>query len=146
MLKLALPHCLLPDNQNNECASVKSPADFFSKGKMFLIKYPSRMSITIDPESRRDSIFWPRISMVMDGHCETALLRTLCLVSKDTAWFISVSRISSTLAAVLNGKFGPNLTPPLHPWPWEAGVFSLTLSSVVLAALDDQGMPFWLVA
>ena len=73
------------------------------------------MSITIDPESSKDGIFWPRISIVMDGHCETALLRTRCLVSKDTAWFINVLRISSNFAAVKDGKCGPTLTPPLRP-------------------------------
>ena len=45
------------------------------------------MSITIDPESSKDGIFWPRMSVVMDGHCETALLITHCLVSKDTEVF-----------------------------------------------------------
>ena len=73
------------------------------------------MSITIDPESRSDRIFWPRISIVMDGHSETALLRTCCLVSKDTAWFVNVSRISSNFAAVKDGEHGPTLTPPLCP-------------------------------
>ena len=106
---------LSADNRNNKCASVKSPADLFNKGKIFLVKYPSCMSVTIDPESRRDGIFWPRISMVMDGHCETALLRMRCLVSKETAWFVKVSRISSNFAAWKGGECGPTLTPSLHP-------------------------------
>ena len=106
---------LAADNRNNECASVKSPADLFNWGKIFLVKCPSRMNITIDPESRRDGIFWPRISMVMDGHCKTALLRMRCLVSKETAWFVKVSRISSNFAAGKEGECGPTLTPPLRP-------------------------------
>ena len=76
---------LAADNRNNKCASVKSPADLFNKHKIFLLKYFSRINITIDPESRRDGIFWPRMSIVMDGHCETALFNTCCLVSKDTS-------------------------------------------------------------
>ena len=134
---------LAADNQNSECASVKSPADLFNKGKMFLLKYLSHINITIDPESRSDGIFWPRMSMVMDGHCKTALLSTCCLVSKDTAWFVRVQKISSNLAAGMEDDSGSTLTPPLHPWPWEAGVFSLTCCSV---AVDELGMPPWLVA
>ena len=96
------------------------------------------MSVTIDPESSKDGIFWPRMSMVMDGHCETALLRTHCLVSKDTTWFVNVLRISSNLAAGMEDDSGSTLTPPLHPWPWEAGVFSLTHYFV---AADELRMP-----
>ena len=55
-LETGITSLLAADNQNNECASVKSPADFFNKGKIFLIKYPSRMSVTIDPESSKDRI------------------------------------------------------------------------------------------
>ena len=75
---------LAANNQNNECASARSPADLFNKGKIFLLKYFSHINITIDPESRRDGIFWPRMSIVMDRHCEIALFNTHCLVSKDT--------------------------------------------------------------
>ena len=34
---------------------------------MFL-KCPSQIHITMDPESSKDGIFWPNISMEMDGH------------------------------------------------------------------------------
>ena len=38
-LETSITSLLAADNQNNECASVKSPADLFNRGKMFLLKY-----------------------------------------------------------------------------------------------------------
>ena len=114
-LETGITLLLAADNQNSECASIRSPADFLNKGKIFLVKYPSHISVTINPESSKDGIFWPRITMVMDGRCETALFKMYCLVSKDTALFVNVWRISSNLAAGTDDDNGLILTPPLHP-------------------------------
>ena len=51
----------------------------------------------MDPESSKDGIFWPNISMEMDGHSETALFNTCCLVSEDTALLVNVLSMSSNL-------------------------------------------------
>ena len=61
----------MADNRNNECASVKSPVGLFSNGKIFLVKYPSRISVTIDPESSNNGTFQPKRSIGTAGHYET---------------------------------------------------------------------------
>ena len=82
---------------------VKSPFVLFNKGSTCFLKWPSRMSITMDPESSKDGIFWPNISMEMDRHSETALFNTRCLVSEDTALLLNVLSMSSNLA--IDGEF-----------------------------------------
>ena len=81
----------------------------------------------MDPESNKDGTFRPRNSIVMDGHCETSLLKMCCLVSLDTALLVKVLSIDSNLSSKCAIEGGSNLAPPLHPRPWEAGAFSLTL-------------------
>ena len=84
------------------------------------------MSITMEPESNKDGTFRPKNSIVMDGHCKTALLRMCCLVSLDMALLDKVFSINSNLSSKCVNKGGSNLAPPLRPRPWEAGAFSLT--------------------
>ena len=69
----------------------------------------------MDPESSKDGISWPNISMEMDGHLETTLFNTHCLVSEDTALLVNVLSMSSNLA--IDGEFcvGSTLTHPLCP-------------------------------
>ena len=83
------------------------------------------MSITMEPESNKDGTFGPRNSIVMDGHCETALLRMRCLVLLDMALLDKVLSMDSNLSSKRVNEGGSNLAPPLHPRPWEAGDFSL---------------------
>ena len=90
--KLALPHCQQLTNKTVNVLQLSCLLFFFNKGKIFLIKYPSCKSITIDPESSRDGIFWPRMSMVMDGHCKTALLRTTLLGLKGHCMICQCSK------------------------------------------------------
>ena len=85
------------------------------------------MSITKEPESNKDGTFRPKNSIVMNGHCETALLRMRCLVSLDMALLVKVLSMDSNLSSKRVNEGGSNLAPPLHPRPWEAGAFSLTL-------------------
>ena len=80
----------------------------------------------MEPESNKDGTFKPRNSIVMDGHCETALLSRHCLVSLDTELLDKVFSIDSNLSFDDINEDGSNLAPPLHPRPWEAGPFSLT--------------------
>ena len=142
-LETGITSLLAANNWNNECASVKLPVDFFNKGKMFLLKHCSWIRVTIDPESSKDGIFWLRISMEMDGYCEIALFKMRCLVSEDTTLLVNVWSISWNWAARIDGGVGSTLTLPLHPWPWETGVFSLTCCGIVVAKL---GIPPWLLA
>ena len=79
----------------------------------------------MDPESNKDGTFKPRNSMVMDGHCETALFKICCLVLDDTALLVKVLTICSNLSSNLVIEGGSNLAPPLHPRPWGAGALSL---------------------
>ena len=81
----------------------------------------------MEPESKKDGTFRPENSIVMGGHCETALLRMPCLVSLDTALLVKVLSMDSNLSSKHVNEGGLNLAPPLHPRPWEAGAFSLTL-------------------
>ena len=67
------------------------------------------------PESNKDGTFKPRNSMVMDGHCETALFRIRCLVSFDTVQLFRVFTICSNLFSNLAKEGGSDLAPPLHP-------------------------------
>ena len=83
------------------------------------------MSVTMDPESNKDGTFKPRNSMVMDGHCETALFKIRCLASDVMAQLDKVFTICSNLSSNLETEDGSNLAPPLHPRPWGAGAFSL---------------------
>ena len=57
---------LVAERWNNECASANSSAEPRNKGKMYLLKYASWMSVSMDPESNKDGTFKPRNSMVMD--------------------------------------------------------------------------------
>ena len=61
------------------------------------------MSVIMDPESSKDGIFWPNISMEMDGHSENALFNTHSLVSEDTVFLLNVLSMSSNLA--IDGEF-----------------------------------------
>ena len=142
--KTSITSLLAADNWNNEWASVKSPVVLFSKGRMLFFKYPSWMSITIDPESSKDGIFWPSSSMEMDRHYETALFRMHCLVSEDTAFLVNILSLSSNLAAEENCCGGSSLTPSLCPWPQETGVFSLTCPAIVAA--EQLSIHSWLPA
>ena len=81
----------------------------------------------MEPESNKDGTFKPRNSIVMDGHCETSLLRMHCLVLFDMALLDKVLSIDSNLSSKRVNDGGSNLAPPLCPRPWEAGAFSLTL-------------------
>ena len=80
----------------------------------------------MEPESNKDGTFRPRNSIVMGGHCETALFRMCCLVSLDTVLLVKVLTIHSNLSSNFVSEGRSNLAPPLHPRPWEAGAFSLT--------------------
>ena len=84
----------------------------------------------MEPESNNDGTFRPKNSIVMDEHCETALLRMHCLVSLDTALLDKVFSIDSNLSSKCANEGGSNLAPSLCPRPWEAGAFSLTLPLV----------------
>ena len=79
----------------------------------------------MDPESNKDGTFKPRNSMVMDGHCETALFKIRFLVSDVMAQLDKVFIIWSNLSSNFETEVGSNLVPPLHPRPWGAGAFSL---------------------
>ena len=79
----------------------------------------------MEPESNKDGTFRPRNSMVMDGHCETALFKICCLVLDDMALLVKVLTICSNLSSNLVIEGGSNLAPPLCPQPWGAGAFSL---------------------
>ena len=94
------------------------------------------MSVTIEHESNKDGTFRPKNSIIMERHCETALLRMHCLVSLDTALLVKVRSMDSNLSSQCVNEVGSNLAPSLHPRPWEAGAFSLTLP---LAFLDWHG-------
>ena len=55
--------------------------------------------------------------------------------SKRAVWFCltltllrqGLEHMDSNLSSGIVNEDGSNLTPPLHPRPWEAGAFSLTL-------------------
>ena len=79
----------------------------------------------MEPESNKDGTFKPRNSMVMDGHCETALFKIRRLVLDDTALLVKVLTICSNLSSNLVIEGGSNLAPPLCPQPWRAGALSL---------------------
>ena len=79
----------------------------------------------MDPESNNDGTFKPRNSMVMDGHCETALFKIHCLVLVDMVLLVKVLTICSNLSSNLVNEGGSNLAPPLSPRPWGAGAVSL---------------------
>ena len=69
----------------------------------------------MDPESNKDGTFKPRNSMVMEGHCETALFKMCCLVSLDMALLVRVLTICLNLSSNLVKEGGSTLAPPLHP-------------------------------
>ena len=116
----------MADNRNMECASVNSPGDLLSNGKIFLVKYPSRMSVTMDPESSNDGTFWPNKSIGIAGHCETALCITFCFILEDTALLDNVWIISLKWLVGIGDVNGSTVAP--FPWPLELGAFSLTYS------------------
>ena len=84
----------------------------------------------MDPKSNKDGTFKPRNSMVMDGHCETALFKICCLVSLDMAQLFRVLTICLNLSSNLVKEGGSNLAPPLCPQPWGAGAVSLNPPSL----------------
>ena len=117
------------DSRNRECASVNSLEDLLSNGRIFLIKYPSHTSVTMDPESSNDGTFQPKRSIGgIAGHCETALCITFCFVSEDTALLDNVQIMSSNLSMGIDVANGSPLAP--FPWPLELGAFSLTYSQI----------------
>ena len=98
----------------------------------------------MDPESNKDGTFKPRNSMVMDGHCETALFKIRCLVLVDTALLVKVLTICSNLSSNLVNEGGSNLAPPLCPQPWGAGAVSLNPPSLSFLFLPQTYS--WLLA
>ena len=86
----------------------------------------------MDPESNKDVTFKPRNSMVMDGHCESALFKIHFFVSDDTALLVKVLTICSNLSSNLVIEGGSDLAPHLHPQPWGAGALSLNPPSSFL--------------
>ena len=80
----------------------------------------------MEPESNKDGTFRPKNSIVVDGHCETALFRMCYFVSLDTELLDKVFNMDSNLFLDGMNEGGSTLAPPLHPGPWEAGAFSLT--------------------
>ena len=101
---------LAADNRNMECASAILLEDFFSKGCICLMKYPSRISVTMDPESSNDGTSRPNKSIGMAGHCKTALLTNFCFSSKLTA-LVSVRIRSSYLLAGIGDISGSTKAP-----------------------------------
>ena len=101
------------------------------------------MSVTMESEFNKDGTFRPKNSIVVDGHCETALLSMRCLVSLDTELLDKVFSIDSNLSLHGMDKGGSTLAPPLFPGPWEARAFSLTPP---LPYLDLQETLPWLEA
>ena len=71
----------------------------------------------MDPESNKDGTFKPMNSMVMDGHCETALFKIHCLVSLVTALLVRVLTICLNLSSNLVKEGRSNSAPPLRPRP-----------------------------
>ena len=65
-----------------ECASANLLEDLFNEGRIFLVKYPSQTSVTMDPESSNDGTSRSNKSIGTAGHCETALCMTLCFISR----------------------------------------------------------------
>ena len=130
---------LATDNQN-KCTSVKSATGFWSKGKIFLVKYPSWMNVTIDAESSKEGTFWPRRSIGTAGHCKTALCTMRCLVSKETTLLNKVWVMSSNLDIGITDNNGSTLVP--SPRPLEVGAFSLTHLLIVVVLK----MPFAFVS
>ena len=61
----------------------------------------------MDPESNNDGTFRPKNSMVIDGHCETALFKICCLVSIDTVLLVKVLTICSNLSTNFVKEGGP---------------------------------------
>ena len=108
---------LVVDNRNMECASANLPEDLPNKGWIFLVKYPSHISVTMDPESSHDGTFRPNKSIGIAGHCETALCITLCFVSEFMVWLDSVRIISLYRLAGIGDNIGSTGAP--FPWPWE---------------------------
>ena len=97
----------------------------------------------MDPESNRDGTFKPKNSMVMDGHCETALFKIRCLVLVDMALLVKALIICSNLSSNFDKEGGSNLAPPLRPQPWGAGAVSLNPPS--LSFLFLLGTYSWLL-
>ena len=75
------------------------------------MKYPSRISITMDPESSNDGTSQPNKSIGIAGHCETALLISFCFTSELMA-LVSVRTRSSYLLAGI-GDINGSTTAPL---------------------------------
>ena len=103
--KTGIISLLAPDSQNKECASAILLEDLFGKGWICLIKYPSRISVTMDPESSNDGTSQPNKSIGIAGHCETALFITLCFISELMALVSVRTKSSYVLAGIgdING-------------------------------------------
>ena len=61
--KTSMISLLAADSRNKECASAILLEDFFSKGWICLTKYPSCISVTMDPESSNDGTSQPNKSI-----------------------------------------------------------------------------------
>ena len=105
---------LAADNQNKECASAILLEGFLSKGWICLVKYPSLISVTMDPESSSDGTSRPNRSIGMAGHWETALLISFCFTSELTVLDNVWTRSSYFVAGI--GDFNGSTSAPL-PWP-----------------------------
>ena len=110
-LETSITPLLAADSLNSEWASISSPRDNLSKGRIFFSKYPSSMKVTIDTKLMRDGTPLPWMSKVTDGQVDMALCMTLCLVANDTELLIRVWNISSNWLFGVNGTVGVVL-----PW------------------------------
>ena len=110
-LETGIISLLAADNRNIECTSDNLLEDLLNKGWIFLVKYPSQISVTMDPESSNDGTCQPNKSIGTAGHCETALCITLCFTSELTAWLVSVRIKSSYLLAGIGVTIGSTGAP-----------------------------------
>ena len=78
-----------------ECALANLPEDLLSNGKIVLVKYPSHINVTMDPELSNDGTFRLNKSIGIRGHCKTALCITFCFISEVMALLDNVQIISS---------------------------------------------------
>ena len=111
--KTSITPLLAADSLNSKWASLSSPGDDLSKGRIFFSKYLSHIKVTIEPESMRDRTPLPWMSKVTDGQVDTALCITLCFVSSDTELLTRVWNISSNWLLGVNGRAGSTFAPPM---------------------------------
>ena len=110
-LETGIISLLAADNRNIVCASANLLEDLFNKGWICLVKYPLRISVTMDPESSSDGTCQPNKSIGTARHCETALCITLFFTFKLTAWLINVRTKSSYLLAAIGDITGSTAAP-----------------------------------